>query len=88
MRPMGVSASQCPNMRAVGRTARQTSFRLADPPRPVGIQPLTRRYTHGANIPGQDAPDGGLASQRSVAYGMAGVIGVIGFLMSTKPELW
>ena len=59
--------------------------------RPVGIQPLTRRYTHGANIPGRDAPDGGLASQRSVAYGMAGVIGVIGvigFLLSTKPELW
>ncbi len=26
--------------------------------------------------------------QRWVAYGMAGVIGVIGFLMSTKPELW
>jgi hypothetical protein len=26
--------------------------------------------------------------QRLVAYGMAGVIGVIGFLMSTKPELW
>ena len=26
--------------------------------------------------------------QRMVAYGMAGTIGVIGFLMSTKPELW
>jgi hypothetical protein len=26
--------------------------------------------------------------QRYVAYGMAGVIGVIGFLMSTKPKLW
>lgn len=26
--------------------------------------------------------------QRYVAYGMAGVIGVIGFLMSTKPQLW
>lgn len=26
--------------------------------------------------------------QRYIAYGMAGVIGVIGFLMSTKPELW
>ena len=26
--------------------------------------------------------------QRLVAYGMAGVIGVIGFLMSTKPTLW
>ncbi len=26
--------------------------------------------------------------QRRVAYGMATVIGVIGFLMSTKPELW
>ena len=26
--------------------------------------------------------------QRLVAYGMAGTIGVIGFLMSTKPELW
>ena len=26
--------------------------------------------------------------QRYVAYGMAGIIGVIGFLMSTKPELW
>ena len=26
--------------------------------------------------------------QRLVAYGMAGVIGVIGLLMSTKPELW
>jgi len=26
--------------------------------------------------------------QRLVAYGMAGVIGVIGLLMSTKPQLW
>jgi hypothetical protein len=26
--------------------------------------------------------------QRYVAYGMAAVIGVIGFLMSTKPDLW
>ena len=26
--------------------------------------------------------------QRLVAYAMAGVIGVIGFLMSTKPTLW
>jgi hypothetical protein len=26
--------------------------------------------------------------QRYVAYGMAGLIGVIGFLMSTKPQLW
>jgi uncharacterized membrane protein len=26
--------------------------------------------------------------QRWVAYGMAGAIGVIGLLMSTKPELW
>jgi uncharacterized membrane protein len=26
--------------------------------------------------------------QRYVAYGMAGIIGVIGFLMSTKPDLW
>ena len=26
--------------------------------------------------------------QRYVAYGMAGVIGVIGLLMSTKPDLW
>lgn len=26
--------------------------------------------------------------QRYVAYGMAGLIGVIGFLMSTKPTLW
>ena len=26
--------------------------------------------------------------QRYVAYGMAGVIGIIGFLMSTKPDLW
>ena len=26
--------------------------------------------------------------QRFVAYGMAGLIGVIGFLMSTKPQLW
>jgi uncharacterized membrane protein len=26
--------------------------------------------------------------QRLIAYGMAGVIGVIGFLMSTKPDLW
>ena len=26
--------------------------------------------------------------QRYVAYGMAGAIGVIGFLMSTKPQLW
>ena len=26
--------------------------------------------------------------QRFIAYGMAGVIGVIGVLMSTKPDLW
>lgn len=26
--------------------------------------------------------------QRRIAYGMAAVIGVIGFLMSTKPQLW
>ena len=26
--------------------------------------------------------------QRLVAYGMAGIIGVIGLLMSTKPQLW
>ena len=26
--------------------------------------------------------------QRYVAYGMAGLIGVIGFLMGTKPDLW
>ncbi len=26
--------------------------------------------------------------QRLVAYGMAGMIGVIGLLMSTKPDLW
>ena len=26
--------------------------------------------------------------QRYLAYGMAAIIGVIGFLMSTKPELW
>jgi hypothetical protein len=26
--------------------------------------------------------------QRLVAYGMAGIIGLIGFLMSTKPRLW
>jgi len=26
--------------------------------------------------------------QRYVAYGMAGLIGVIGFLMSAKPDLW
>jgi hypothetical protein len=26
--------------------------------------------------------------QRFVAYGMAAVVGVIGFLMSTKPDLW
>jgi tetrahydromethanopterin S-methyltransferase subunit D len=26
--------------------------------------------------------------QRYVAYGMAAVIGLIGFLMSTKPDLW
>lgn len=26
--------------------------------------------------------------QRFVAYAMAGVIGIIGFLMSTKPSLW
>lgn len=27
-------------------------------------------------------------TQRYVAYGMAAAIGVIGFLMSTKPDLW
>ena len=41
---------------------------------------------------GSEADDGTwrrrARQQRLVAYGMAGVIGVIGFLMSTKPALW
>jgi Predicted integral membrane protein (DUF2269) len=39
--------------------------------------------------PGADASWRRLARrQRFVAYGMAGAIGVIGLLMSTKPQLW
>ncbi|MGZ8481999.1 MAG: hypothetical protein ACXWWO_06050 [Candidatus Limnocylindria bacterium] len=37
---------------------------------------------------GEDAWSRLARRQRLVAYGMAGAIGVIGFLMSTKPRLW
>ncbi len=50
--------------------------------RMVGIGP------GGAAAGGDDAWSRLARRQRLVAYGMAGAIGVIGFLMSTKPRLW
>ena len=42
----------------------------------------------GSAAGGDDAWSRLARRQRLVAYGMAGAIGVIGFLMSTKPRLW
>jgi hypothetical protein len=50
---------------------------------------LRRLVGIGSGDPGTDASWRRLArSQRLLAYGMAGAIGVIGLLMSTKPQLW
>ena len=50
---------------------------------------LRRLVGIGGGGPGSDAAWRRLARrQRWVAYGMAAGIGVIGLLMSTKPELW
>lgn len=50
---------------------------------------LRRMAGIGSRTPESDAIWGRRARrQRWVAYGMAGAIGVIGLLMSTKPDLW
>jgi hypothetical protein len=49
---------------------------------------LRRLIGLGASTADDDAWRRRARTQRYVAYGMAAVIGVIGFLMSTKPELW
>lgn len=50
---------------------------------------LRRMVGIGSGDPGADASWRRLARrQRLLAYGMAGAIGVIGLLMSTKPQLW
>lgn len=52
-------------------------------------RPNLRRLVGMRSDPADDAAWRRRArQQRLVAYGMAGVIGVIGFLMSTKPALW
>ena len=52
-------------------------------------RPNLRRLIGLRNAGGDDAAWRRRArQQRLVAYGMAGVIGVIGVLMSTKPDLW
>ena len=52
-------------------------------------RPNLRRLVGLSGAPGSDETWRRRArQQRLVAYGMAGVIGVIGFLMSTKPQLW
>jgi hypothetical protein len=52
-------------------------------------RPNLRRLIGVGESPGDDATWRRRArAQRWVAYGMAAVIGVIGFLMSTKPDLW
>lgn len=50
---------------------------------------LRRMVGIGSGDPRADASWNRLARrQRLLAYGMAGAIGVIGLLMSTKPKLW
>ena len=49
---------------------------------------LRRLIGLGAGATNDEAWRRRARQQRYVAYGMAAVIGVIGFLMSTKPELW
>ena len=50
---------------------------------------LRRMVGIGSGDPAADASWRRLArQQRLLAYGMAGAIGVIGLLMSTKPDLW
>ncbi|MDQ3691921.1 MAG: hypothetical protein M3406_18180 [Chloroflexota bacterium] len=82
----------------MGRTARQTPFRLLVALALYAInlvvagvisRPNLRRLV-GLSHSGTDdeAWNRRASRQRNVAYGMAGVIGVIGFLMSTKPALW
>ena len=52
-------------------------------------RPNLRRLTRLSGVGGGDDTWKRRARlQRYVAYGMAGVIGVIGLLMSTKPDLW
>ena len=55
----------------------------------VVARPNLRRLIDIGGSPTDDATWQRRArQQRYVAYGMAGIIGVIGFLMSTKPDLW
>jgi hypothetical protein len=55
----------------------------------VVARPNLRRLVGLSRSGGDDATWRRRArQQRYVAYGMAGVIGIIGFLMSTKPRLW
>jgi hypothetical protein len=49
---------------------------------------LRRMVGLGASTTDDETWERRARQQRYVAYGMAGIIGVIGFLMSTKPELW
>lgn len=49
---------------------------------------LRRLIGLGANGTDDETWQRRARQQRYVAYGMAGIIGVIGFLMSTKPDLW
>jgi len=54
----------------------------------VGRPNLRRLVGLGSNATDEATWQRRARRQRYVAYGMAGVIGLIGFLMSTKPELW
>ena len=51
-------------------------------------RPNLRRLAHIGSAGDDDAWRQRARRQRWVAYGMAAAIGLIGFLMSTKPQLW
>ena len=51
-------------------------------------RPNLRRLAHIGTAGDDDAWRRRARRQRWVAYGMAAAIGLIGFLMSTKPQLW
>ena len=51
-------------------------------------RPNLRRLAHVGTGGDDDAWRRRARRQRWVAYGMAAAIGLIGFLMSTKPQLW
>lgn len=54
----------------------------------VGRPNLRRLIGLGASTTDEATWRSRARRQRYIAYGMAGVIGVIGLLMSTKPDLW